>query len=226
MKRNLLVVLAILAVACWVGVAQANTYTFTETGNIAGAPVSGTVTYITSANQVEIKIANLISNPTSAGSLISDLGFILSGNAATSGSISSVSGTALSIAPGGGITAASTTPTQWSLNSAFNGNGFELTALGGAQPQETIIGAGPYTNANPSITGWTHEPVYVGTAIAPFEFFLNIQDVNASTCVVFSQLSFGTEGATLPGVPIPPSALLLGSGLLGLGLIGWRRKRD
>jgi hypothetical protein len=26
-------------------------------------------------------------------------------------------------------------------------------------------------------------------------------------------------------VPLPPSALLLGSGLLGLGLLGWRRKR-
>ena len=25
-------------------------------------------------------------------------------------------------------------------------------------------------------------------------------------------------------VPIPPSALLLGSGLLGLGLVGWRRR--
>jgi hypothetical protein len=27
-------------------------------------------------------------------------------------------------------------------------------------------------------------------------------------------------------VPIPPTALLLGSGLLGLGVLGWRRKRS
>jgi hypothetical protein len=27
-------------------------------------------------------------------------------------------------------------------------------------------------------------------------------------------------------VPLPPSVLLMGSGLLGLGLVGWRRKRD
>ncbi|MEJ2071774.1 MAG: PEP-CTERM sorting domain-containing protein, partial [Syntrophobacterales bacterium] len=26
--------------------------------------------------------------------------------------------------------------------------------------------------------------------------------------------------------PVPPSLLLLGSGLLGLGLLGWRRKRS
>jgi hypothetical protein len=220
MKRKFLVLLAILTVACWMGVAQANTYTFTETGNIAGAPVSGRVTYITSADQVEIEIANLISNPRSAGSLISDVGFILSGGA-TSGNISSVSGTALAIAPGGGTTAASTTPTQWLLNSAFGGNGFELTALGSAQPQETIIGAGPYTNANPSITGWTHEPVYVGTASTPFEFYLNIHGVTCNTSVTFSQLSFGTDGSTLPAVPIPASVLLLGTGLLGL--VGLRR---
>jgi hypothetical protein len=27
-------------------------------------------------------------------------------------------------------------------------------------------------------------------------------------------------------IPLPPSALLLGSGLLGLGLLGWRRRKD
>lgn len=34
-----------------------------------------------------------------------------------------------------------------------------------------------------------------------------------------------TETFTGYNVPIPPSALLLGSGLMGLGLLGWRRKR-
>ncbi len=35
-----------------------------------------------------------------------------------------------------------------------------------------------------------------------------------------------TETMTGYTAPVPPSALLLGSGLLGLGLLGWRRKRS
>jgi hypothetical protein len=33
-------------------------------------------------------------------------------------------------------------------------------------------------------------------------------------------------GGSLVGTPLPPSALLLGSGLLGLGALGWRRKNS
>ena len=34
------------------------------------------------------------------------------------------------------------------------------------------------------------------------------------------------DNVSVNSVPIPPSAFLLGSGLLGLGLLGWRRKRS
>jgi hypothetical protein len=37
--------------------------------------------------------------------------------------------------------------------------------------------------------------------------------------------SFGSINAGQTFVPIPPSLLLLGSGLLGLGAMGWRRRR-
>ncbi|MBM4301522.1 MAG: hypothetical protein FJ121_08305 [Deltaproteobacteria bacterium] len=41
----------------------------------------------------------------------------------------------------------------------------------------------------------------------------------------FSNVSFNySSGVDNRMVPIPPSALLLGSGLLGLGLVGWRRR--
>ncbi|MEJ2070402.1 MAG: hypothetical protein P8X58_08350, partial [Syntrophobacterales bacterium] len=36
----------------------------------------------------------------------------------------------------------------------------------------------------------------------------------------------GAGGMLIAHTPLPPSALLLGSGLLGLGLLGWRRKRS
>jgi hypothetical protein len=35
----------------------------------------------------------------------------------------------------------------------------------------------------------------------------------------------GELSADATTAPLPPSVLLLGSGLLGMGLLGWRRKR-
>jgi hypothetical protein len=64
----------------------------------------------------------------------------------------------------------------------------------------------------------------VGTASDP------ILDLNHILCYVNGQLlgdSKNWEGTGITienAVPIPPSALLLGSGLLGLALLGWRRK--
>ena len=33
------------------------------------------------------------------------------------------------------------------------------------------------------------------------------------------------SGAAVDPVPVPPTIFLMGSGLLGLGLVGWQRKR-
>jgi hypothetical protein len=50
---------------------------------------------------------------------------------------------------------------------------------------------------------------------------------NSTFCLPTSDSDFvgGNPGGLITDpVPIPPTALLLGSGLLGLGLIGWRRR--
>jgi hypothetical protein len=51
---------------------------------------------------------------------------------------------------------------------------------------------------------------------------------SASTKISFSSATggAGVDNVSLTGIPIPASAFLMGSGLLGLGLLGWRRKRS
>lgn len=49
-----------------------------------------------------------------------------------------------------------------------------------------------------------------------------LQDTPGGTVATLT----GFAGENTPTVPIPPSALLLGSGLMGLGLIGWRPRKS
>jgi hypothetical protein len=101
----------------------------------------------------------------------------------------------------------------------------------GGKPIDLIIGSssGPYTNANPSITG--RNPQIAGTAT----FDLAALGVTSSTAVTGAVFSFGTGPdnylpgvpgvPTVPSVPVPePSTLaVLGTGIIALGLM--RRKR-
>jgi hypothetical protein len=223
MKQKFLIILALLAVVLWVVPASAYTFNYT----IDGLPVSATVNFtVDSVNDlIYVDIVNNQANPTSVIQCISGLSFTLS-TGQTSGSLSSFSADARTIADGGAFTDAAAVTTHWQLQSGvtvLGGIGLKLNDLVGSQPINTIIGPGPYNLANPSITGSSHEPVWFGdnSTFGPVEFVLSVPGITAGTVVTNPQFFFGTEGA----VPIPPSALLLGSGLVGLGFLSWRRKK-
>ena len=236
MKRKLLLLMTVLAVALIAAPATATTFTFTGF-NAAGDPISAMATFTTGASTVTVDIWNTQVNPVSVGTDISDLCFVLSTGQHTGGTIGSFTGTQRTInGSDGTYSDVTVTTSHWELlNNVSIGagsTGFELNTLYGGSQADTIIGASNgsnlYTGSGlASFNSGDHRPELFGTASTPVEFVLCISGVTADSIVTFADFSFGTSGTDdHPGsqVPIPPTALLVGTGLVGLGLIGWRKK--
>jgi len=210
--------------------ASAATFTFaTASGATAGGEaVSASATVTTNANgTVSVTLNDLLANPMDVGQLISDFDFTLS-NGATSGTLTSSSGTTIFIGSGGTTTPGTTGSTGWGVNNNVNG-GIQLDALGFVGPAGLIIGPGPYTNANSSIAGnGPHNPFILDTAT----FTLLVSGVTDTTSVTSATFSFGTTpGVNVPGVPgnppppipEPASIALFGTGMAGLAAMLRRR---
>ena len=76
---------------------------------------------------------------------------------------------------------------------------------------------------------------YVGgshNVISGIDLSFLVTDPNLGNPLTYLHLTYGCGNDNLMGeiaantVPIPPSALLLGTGLLGLVGLGWRRRRQ
>jgi hypothetical protein len=210
---------------------KATSMNFTGTGT--GLDAEGDFTW--SAGSLTIVLKDLEQNPTSAGQLINGVTFDISG-ATGSGSLTTTgSGNVTTISSGGAYTAGTPDPLS-RYTTTHTGVDVTLTALGGGQPSDLIIGPdsnggfdptkGKFSNANASIINFN--PNVLGTAT----FTITIPGITSSSVISDVVFTFGTQAgeASANGVPhgTPPipdggmTAVLLGGALLSLQM--FRRK--
>ena len=143
--------------------AFANVYSFISLpgATLDGLPVSATAQFTTAPGTITLALTNNISNPRSIIQAISDIFFTASG---VTGGGGLKTPTANLVTIGSDSSPLVGNP-QWLLTNT-SGNNYHLDVLAGPAtgPATLIIGPGPYTNANGSISGNNPHNPFINTS--------------------------------------------------------------
>ena len=167
--------------------ANASVRIYAASGTGADGAENAAATITVKNDQIIIVLSSGQVNPTGAGQEVSGIRFTL-GNTPISASLTSASGTLIDIVAGGTVTSHAGVIDHWGV--AQSGATLTLATAGagsvGGKPTDLIIGPGPYTNANPSITG--RDPQIQG----PATFILSAPGVTLGTTITSVGIEFGT----------------------------------
>ena len=226
MRRKILVLITVLAVALWVVPASADmVQVFLDTPNSAISAFTGPF--------VEVDITADHSVATFEVTALT--GIRISDSAAVTYALMGGRGV-FGLSTNGGLTINASTLSA----SLFSGAGFNAPVLSVDSGSTNFGGMGSYNvvidNATPGFTGAFHDLSFstnetfsdAEAVRADLLFNSNAYFMAADIAVALSPIS-KCEGSLATGnvaTSIPPSALLLGSGLLGLVGLSWRRKRN
>ncbi len=171
-------------------------YTATTTPPVVSYAASGTgrdgaesasARIIMQNGTMVVELSSNQANPTSAGQEVSGIVITFAGNPGAA-SLVNETGTLIDIANGGSVTPYSGSITHWGV--AESGSTVTLATAGtgamGGKPIDLIIGDGPYSNANPSITG--RNPQIQGTGT----FAVALPGITSSTQIQSISFEFGT----------------------------------
>jgi hypothetical protein len=210
--------------------AWASTYTFLASGTGSDGAEGASATITTNLNSIEVQLSSTQANPTSAGQEVSGIQIFL--NSTSTVTLSSASGTQIDIGAGGAVTPDSSAIIGDDWGTSASGTTIYLATVGtgstGTQPENLIIGPGPYTNANSSIRNFLPSIQDTGT------FFLAVVGTPTITGVKFefgtgpdSYLTGRLTSTSNEGTAPVPAALPLMGVVLVAGYLGamWRRRR-
>lgn len=232
-RKGMQVMLVAVAVLAMVGIAHADTVTFTGIGTTSGGSVSAKAVVTTSGSTITVTLTNLTGTISDIAQELSDFTFSL--NSTPSGASFTGTATAAGKVDCTGLTfptpcvftnTAQTSTSAFGWGVTLNGSTLTLSAGAGALKPNNVVNknivAGPSSNGDTSNS--EHNPNLLG----PVTFTITLTGVTGTPTINTNgaSFSFGTGPETVAAihvVPEPGTLALFGSGLLSIAALIRRR---
>jgi hypothetical protein len=197
--------------------------------SVYDATLAGDASAVITINNgsLTVSLTSLQNNPTSDASEVSGIQITFA-NSFSGQTLTNSAGQLININSNHTFTLDNTDSiTHWGLEAS--GKSLSLETVGGpvgGQPFDLIIGSGPYTNANSSITGKDPQIQNTGT------FTITGSGFTSNELITGVEFQLGTDpnsyqaGTFTAAVPEPSTWAMMILGFCGIGFMAYRRKQN